>query len=455
MASKPAPKAAARLTVPTSPRSRTRSASGPAPTPAGTELAFAKRAPASAKPPPAKPASAKAVSAKAVPAKAAPVKAPPTVVAAEPVGMPLWRPVRGGNAFEITVSRLAQAIRLGLVGEGDRLPAERDLAERLRVSRVTLREAIRALREAGILESRRGRTGGTFVVSPIGAGGLDLPVARPGTGPVVGPGSGGLARSGTGPVAGSGSGGPARPGTGPVVPVAGPGSGGPAVPVASPGAGGSVAPGAGSGAKTPPSKAGRAKVGTSKVGTSKVGTSKAGRAKTGPSKGALPIAGLDTAGLSKGAPAARARQPGAARLAREMGESLHDALDFRRVLEPGAAGLAATRTLAAVDRQRLVACLAASRDRDPATRRVSDSRLHLAIAAASGSPSLAAAVADVQLALDRLLASIPVIKKNLDHSDVQHARIVDAILAGDSHAARVTMEEHCDGTAELLRGLLG
>jgi ADP-ribose pyrophosphatase YjhB (NUDIX family) len=82
--------------------------------------------------------------------------------------MPLWRPVRGGNAFEITVSRLAQAIKLGLVAEGERLPAERELAEKLQVSRVTLREAIRALREAGYLESRRGRTGGTFVVSRAG-----------------------------------------------------------------------------------------------------------------------------------------------------------------------------------------------------------------------------------------------------------------------------------------------
>src|SRR5688572_29476008 len=75
-----------------------------------------------------------------------------------------WRPVRGGNAFEITVARLVQAIKLGLVAVGERLPAERDLAERLRVSRVTLREAIAALREAGYLESRRGRAGGTVGV---------------------------------------------------------------------------------------------------------------------------------------------------------------------------------------------------------------------------------------------------------------------------------------------------
>jgi DNA-binding FadR family transcriptional regulator len=125
------------------------------------------------------------------------------------------------------------------------------------------------------------------------------------------------------------------------------------------------------------------------------------------------------------------------------------------VLEAGAAGLAATRSLSAPDRAKLVACLAASRERGPASRRVNDSRLHLAIAAASGSTSVAAAVADVQLRLDRLLAAIPVLRRNLDHSDTQHAAIVDAILAGDSQGARAAMEEHCDATATLLRGLLG
>src|SRR5258705_11146060 len=90
-------------------------------------------------------------------------------VATEPLsGVPMWRPVRGGNAFEITVARLAQAIRLGLVPVGERLPPERELAERLQVSRVTLREAIAALRQAGFLESRRARSGGTFVVRASG-----------------------------------------------------------------------------------------------------------------------------------------------------------------------------------------------------------------------------------------------------------------------------------------------
>ena len=75
-------------------------------------------------------------------------------------------PVPVRNAFEVTVERLAQGIRLGVLTEGDRLPPERELADTFGVSRVTLREAIRALRDAGLVESRRGRGGGTFVVAP-------------------------------------------------------------------------------------------------------------------------------------------------------------------------------------------------------------------------------------------------------------------------------------------------
>ncbi|MEU7695172.1 FCD domain-containing protein [Microbispora hainanensis] len=76
----------------------------------------------------------------------------------------LLRPVRAGNAFEETVERLLQAIKLGVVPHGEKLPPERELAARLGISRVTLREAIRALQEAGYLDVRRGRYGGAFVV---------------------------------------------------------------------------------------------------------------------------------------------------------------------------------------------------------------------------------------------------------------------------------------------------
>ncbi|MET8990009.1 FCD domain-containing protein [Nonomuraea wenchangensis] len=77
--------------------------------------------------------------------------------------MTVLRPVRAGNAFEETVERLLQAIKLGVVPPGGKLPPERELAVRLGISRVTLREAIRALSDAGYLDVRRGRYGGAFV----------------------------------------------------------------------------------------------------------------------------------------------------------------------------------------------------------------------------------------------------------------------------------------------------
>ena len=77
----------------------------------------------------------------------------------------LFRPVRA-NVFEETIERLLQAIKLGLIAPGERLPPERELAVRLDVSRVTLREAIRSLQQAGYVQSRRGRYGGSFVTRP-------------------------------------------------------------------------------------------------------------------------------------------------------------------------------------------------------------------------------------------------------------------------------------------------
>jgi DNA-binding transcriptional regulator YhcF (GntR family) len=49
----------------------------------------------------------------------------------------VFRPIRTGNAFEETVERVLHAIKLGVVTAGERLPAERELAVRLGVSRVT------------------------------------------------------------------------------------------------------------------------------------------------------------------------------------------------------------------------------------------------------------------------------------------------------------------------------
>jgi len=83
----------------------------------------------------------------------------------------VFRPVRSGNAFEDTVARLLQAVRLGIVEPGGALPAERDLAVRFSVSRDTVRDAIRSLADAGYLVARRGRYGGTFVSERLPAEG--------------------------------------------------------------------------------------------------------------------------------------------------------------------------------------------------------------------------------------------------------------------------------------------
>jgi GntR family transcriptional repressor for pyruvate dehydrogenase complex len=56
--------------------------------------------------------------------------------------------------------------------------------------------------------------------------------------------------------------------------------------------------------------------------------------------------------------------------------------------------------------------------------------------------------------LTEMLRAIPVIPANIAHSDRQHAAIIAAILAGQPDLARAEMEEHVDGTAALLRGLL-
>src|SRR3954447_19712158 len=80
------------------------------------------------------------------------------------------RPARTGNAFEDALERLLQAVKLGVFRQGDRLPPSRDLAARLAVSRVTLREALHALEKGGSLELPRGRSGGAFVTHQPAAG---------------------------------------------------------------------------------------------------------------------------------------------------------------------------------------------------------------------------------------------------------------------------------------------
>ncbi|MBL8359190.1 MAG: FadR family transcriptional regulator [Rubrivivax sp.] len=75
------------------------------------------------------------------------------------------------RAFEDIAGQIRALVADGRLKPGDRLPPERELAAQFHVSRNTLREALRALELAGMIESRKGAAGGAFV--------------RPGSGKVV------------------------------------------------------------------------------------------------------------------------------------------------------------------------------------------------------------------------------------------------------------------------------
>ncbi|MFF2051682.1 FadR/GntR family transcriptional regulator [Leifsonia sp. NPDC058194] len=72
-----------------------------------------------------------------------------------------------GRAEQVS-RRIADAIVLGVLVPGERLPSEAELARRFGVALVTAREGLGILREAGLVDTRRGRDGGSFVVAPDG-----------------------------------------------------------------------------------------------------------------------------------------------------------------------------------------------------------------------------------------------------------------------------------------------
>lgn len=228
----------------------------------------------------------------------------------------VFRSIRSRNLFEETVARLGQAIKLGVIPRGERFPTERELAERLEVSRVTVREALRALEQAGFVEIRRGRHGGAYVLQ-------------------------------------------------------------------------------------------------SEPGASK----------------------------------RRARK-----LVREMGDGLDDAIDYRRAIEPTIVELAAERR---TEEQLAEAAevLEESTQVPPAGFRGADSRFHLALAPMAGSPSLAAAAADVQLRLSELLAAMPILEESIRNSHAQHEEILTAIRDRDAEKARRRMLDQIEATSALLHSL--
>jgi GntR family transcriptional repressor for pyruvate dehydrogenase complex len=75
--------------------------------------------------------------------------------------IPVYKVIRTSRLYEQIVQQIEESVLNGSLKPGDQLPAERDLAQRLGVSRTAVREAVKALREKGLVEAYSGR--GTFI----------------------------------------------------------------------------------------------------------------------------------------------------------------------------------------------------------------------------------------------------------------------------------------------------
>jgi GntR family transcriptional repressor for pyruvate dehydrogenase complex len=82
---------------------------------------------------------------------------------AEAVSLNELTPIKTRRTFEEVSSQLRDAVASGQIRPGDRLPSERDLAESFNVSRTAVREALRTLESAGLIELRKGRNGGAII----------------------------------------------------------------------------------------------------------------------------------------------------------------------------------------------------------------------------------------------------------------------------------------------------
>ncbi len=80
-----------------------------------------------------------------------------------PAEKPVYRAVKTSRLYEQIVQQVEDSILNGQLKPGDQLPAERDLAQRFGVSRTAVREAVKTLREKGLVEAYSGR--GTFVTN--------------------------------------------------------------------------------------------------------------------------------------------------------------------------------------------------------------------------------------------------------------------------------------------------
>ena len=75
--------------------------------------------------------------------------------------------IKPPNIKNLALDQIKQLIASGAVAPGQRLPPERELAERLGVGRNSVREALKILEAVGLVESRVGD--GTFITAQTGA----------------------------------------------------------------------------------------------------------------------------------------------------------------------------------------------------------------------------------------------------------------------------------------------
>ncbi len=76
-------------------------------------------------------------------------------------GHRVYKVVRTSRLYEQIVQQIEESVLNGSLKPGDQLPAERELAQQLGVSRTAVREAVKTLREKGLVEAYSGR--GTFI----------------------------------------------------------------------------------------------------------------------------------------------------------------------------------------------------------------------------------------------------------------------------------------------------
>lgn len=73
----------------------------------------------------------------------------------------MFTPVKNQKVYEIVIEQIKEMIKTGKLKKGDKLPPERELVEELKVSRTSIREALRSLEILGLIESRHGE--GNFI----------------------------------------------------------------------------------------------------------------------------------------------------------------------------------------------------------------------------------------------------------------------------------------------------